>query len=275
MATNAPCGIVKDTSRSTVRWCEPLSNSLVRPCATSMRVGLMSAAVMFTASFTGCGPESGKDTPRDTTPTVSATTDSAPLKASSTDDGRPALLIVGTSLTAGLGVDPESAYPAVLQRKLDSAGVAFRVVNAGFSGETSAGALRRVEWLLRDSVAVVMIETGANDGLRGQDVDSTRATLRAIVRRVKSLQPDATILLAQMESPPNLGERYTAAFRAMFPTVAREEGVILVPFLLDRVAGVPDMNQADGIHPNETGAKIVADNVFRAILPVLRQRIRS
>ena len=114
-----------------------------------------------------------------------------------------------------------------------------------------------------------MIETGANDGLRGQDVDSTRATIRAIVRRVKAVLPDATVLLAQMESPPNLGERYTTAFRAMFPAVAREEGVTLLPFLLDRVAGVTDMNQGDGIHPNEKGSKLVAENVFRALLPVL------
>ena len=179
------------------------------------------------------------------------------------------MLIVGTSLTAGLGLEPESAYPALLQRKLDSAGIAFKVVNAGYSGETSAGALRRIEWLLRDSASIVVIETGANDGLRGQDVDSTRATLRAIVRRVKAVLPDATVLLAQMESPPNLGERYTTAFRAMFPAVAREEGVLLMPFLLDRVAGVADMNQGDGIHPNEKGSKLVAENVFRALLPVL------
>ena len=151
--------------------------------------------------------------------------------------------------------------------------MAFRVVNAGFSGETSAGALRRVDWLLRDSAAVVMIETGANDGLRGQDVDSTRATLRAIVRRVKTVLPAATILLAQMESPPNLGERYTTAFRAMFPAVAKEEGITLVPFLLDRVAGVVNLNQADGIHPNEAGARIVAENVFRAVKPVLERVI--
>lgn len=180
------------------------------------------------------------------------------------------MLIVGTSLTAGLGLDPDSAYPALLQRKLDSAGIALRVVNAGFSGETSAGALRRIEWLLKDTAAVVMIETGANDGLRGQDVDSTRATLKAIVRRVKTALPGATILLAQMESPPNLGERYTTAFRAMFPAVAREEGVVLLPFLLDGVAGVPGLNQQDGIHPNEEGARRVADNVFRSLRQVLK-----
>jgi acyl-CoA thioesterase-1 len=233
-----------------------------------MRILWRTIAVgVTTLAWSGCAAEPAKDTPRDTVVPATASTVS-----SSVPDKRPELLIVGTSLTAGLGLDPESAYPAILQQKLDSAGVAFRVVNAGFSGETSAGALRRIEWLLRDSAEVVMIETGANDGLRGQDVDSTRATLRAIVRRVKAVLPGATILLAQMESPPNLGERYTTAFRAMFPAVAREEGAILVPFLLDGVAGITAMNQPDGIHPNETGAKIVADNVFRAILPVLQRR---
>lgn len=230
----------------------------------------MLAALIAMASGAGCGSESEKDTPRDGAAAVAASpTDTASVVA----DDRPAFLIVGTSLTAGLGLRPESAYPAILQRKLDSAGLAFRVVNAGYSGETSAGALRRIEWLLRDSARVVMIETGANDGLRGQDVDSTRATLRAIVRRVKAALPGSTILLAQMESPPNLGERYTTAFRGMFPAVAREEGVTLVPFLLDGVAGVPSMNQGDGIHPNEAGAKIVAENVFRAIRPVLDRLI--
>lgn len=180
------------------------------------------------------------------------------------------MLIVGTSLTEGLGLDPDSAYPAVLQRKLDSAGIAFRVVNGGLSGETSAGALRRIDWLLRDSARVVVIETGANDGLRAQLIDSTQANLRAIVRRVKATLPGVTVLLAQMESPPNLGPDYTTRFRAMYPTVAREEGVILMPFLLDGVAGIPALNQGDGIHPNEEGARIVAENVFRAVAPVLR-----
>ena len=229
------------------------------------------AVLVATASMSACRAEPGKDTPGDTSPVAAAPAPGGPASASASDS-RQKLLIVGTSLTAGLGLEPESAYPALLQRKLDSAGIAFRVVNAGYSGETSAGALRRIEWLLRDSASVVMIETGANDGLRGQDVDSTRATLRAIVRRVKAALPDAIILLAQMESPPNLGERYTTAFRAMFPTVAREEGVALLPFLLDRVAGVPEMNQGDGIHPNAAGSRIVADNVFRALAPLLKRR---
>jgi acyl-CoA thioesterase-1 len=178
--------------------------------------------------------------------------------------------MVGTSLTAGMGLDPDDAYPTLLQRKVDSAGMAVRIAGAGLSGETSAGALRRIGWLLTQKPRWVFIETGANDGLRGLDVDSTLANLRAIVRAVKAEVPEATILLAQMESPPNLGEQYTTRFRAMFPTVAREEGAILVPFLLDGVAGVPAMNQSDGIHPNEEGARRVAENVWRSLEPVLR-----
>ena len=179
--------------------------------------------------------------------------------------------MVGTSLTAGLGLDPDDAYPALLQEKADSAGLRARIVNAGLSGETSAGALRRLEWLLTDTPSAVFIETGANDGLRGLNVDSTRENLRAIVRRVKLAAPGVRILLAQMESPPNLGERYTSAFRAMFQSVAREEGVTLVPFLLDGVAGVAQFNQGDGIHPNEDGARLVAENVWPYMEPVLRE----
>ena len=179
--------------------------------------------------------------------------------------------MVGTSLTAGLGLDPEDAYPALLQRKADSLGLDYEFVNAGLSGETSAGALRRVDWLLRGRADVVVIETGANDGLRGLDVDSTRANLRAIIGKVKAARPDARILLAQMEAPPNLGAKYTTSFRAMFQEVAREEGVTLLPFLLEGVAGNTALNQQDGIHPNEEGEQIVADNVWQALFPVLRQ----
>ena len=144
--------------------------------------------------------------------------------AAAAADARPAVLLVGTSLTAGLGLDPGQAYPAVLQRMADSAGVDVEMVNAGSSGETSAGALRRVDWLLDRHAArtsVVVIETGANDGLRALDPDSTRRNLVSIVRAVKQRLPDAHVMLVQMEAPPNLGERYTQRFRAMFPEVAR------------------------------------------------------
>lgn len=204
-------------------------------------------------------------------PLDSSRRDLAPA-APSTEDARPTLLIVGTSLTAGLGLDPAQAYPALLQRMADSAGVAIRVVNAGLSGETSAGALRRIDWLLQKPADAIMIETGANDGLRGLDVDSTRENLRSILARARQARPDAPLFLAQMEAPPNLGPAYTTRFRAMYPEVAREFKATLIPFLLDGVAGVPSMNQRDGIHPNEEGSRIVAGNVWQTLAPALARR---
>ena len=186
-------------------------------------------------------------------------------------DARKTVLMVGTSLTAGLGLDPEEAYPALLQRKADSLGLHVQIVNAGLSGETSAGALRRIDWLMRGPADVVVIETGANDGLRGLNVDSTRANLRAIITKVKAARPSARILLAQMEAPPNLGAKYTAAFSAMYQDVAKEAQVSVMPFLLRGVAGVTSLNQGDGIHPNERGEQIVANNVWAALEPVLRE----
>ncbi|MBK8249746.1 MAG: arylesterase [Gemmatimonadetes bacterium] len=180
------------------------------------------------------------------------------------------VLLVGTSLTAGYGLDnPDDAYPSVLQRMADSAGYSIAIQNAGLSGETSAGALRRIDWLLRDDFTAVVIETGANDGLRGLDVDSTRANLKAIVRRVKSELPNARVALVQMEAPPNLGARYTTAFRESFGEVAREEGITLFPFLLDGVGGVAGLNQRDGIHPNVEGAQRVARNLWPALEALL------
>lgn len=199
-------------------------------------------------------------------------TPGVPAASSAGTAGRRTLVFVGTSLTAGLGLDPDDAYPALVQRMVDSAGLAWEVVNAGLSGETSAGALRRIDWLLSGPGDVVVVETGANDGLRGVEVDSTRANIAEMLRRIRQAKPTAQILLVQMEAPPNMGPTYTRAFRAMYPALAREAGVPLIPFLLDGVAGVDTLNQADGIHPNETGAKIVAGNVWRALEPVLRGR---
>ena len=181
------------------------------------------------------------------------------------------MVFLGTSLTAGLGLDPDSAFPARIQRKADSAGLVVRVVNAGVSGETSAGALRRIDWVLREPADLVVVETGANDGLRALRVDSTRANLEAIVRRIKAALPAARVVLVQMEAPPNLGPRYTADFHAMFPAVAQAAGATLAPFLLTDVAGVTGLNQEDGIHPNDKGERRVADNVWRTLAPVLRE----
>jgi acyl-CoA thioesterase-1 len=184
------------------------------------------------------------------------------------DDHRPVILFLGTSLTAGLGVDPDSAYPALIQRKLDSAGIALHAVNAGVSGETSAGALRRFPTLPADSVRILVIETGANDGMRGLVPDSTRSNIDSIIRLARAHDPAITIVVAQMETPPNMGPRYTADFRRIYPEIARTRRVVLMPFLLDGVGGVDSLNQDDGIHPTVAGHRVVAANVWRTVGPL-------
>lgn len=181
---------------------------------------------------------------------------------------RARVLFLGTSLTAGLGVDPDSAYPAVLQRLARADSLDIDVINGGLSGETSAGALRRAEWLLSQRVAVLVIETGANDGLRGLDPDTTAANITALIAKARASQPAAAIVLVQMEAPPNLGPAYTRRFHSVFAQVAKATGVRLLPFLLDGVGGKPELNQDDGIHPNPEGARRVAANVFKSLRPV-------
>lgn len=180
------------------------------------------------------------------------------------------VLMLGTSLTAGLGLPPENAYPSRIQARIDSAGLPFRVVNAGVSGETSAGALRRLEWLMRQEFDVLLLETGANDMLRGMDLDSTRANVQAIIDRIRAERPGVEIVLAGMLAPPNLGREYASQFRDLYRDIASDNDVVLIPFLLDGVGGVPEMNQGDGIHPNEEGAERVATNVWQVLEPVLR-----
>jgi acyl-CoA thioesterase-1 len=188
---------------------------------------------------------------------------------------RRSILFAGTSITAGLGLEPDSAYPQLIDRKLDSLRMPYDAVNAGVSGETSAGLLRRIDWLLREPFDVIVVETGANDGLRGAPVAAVRANIQQIVDRIKSSRPDAAIVLVQMEALPNLGERYTAEFRAMFPDLARRNGLILLPFLLEGVAGHRELNQPDGIHPNMVGERIVAENVWRSLRPILERRLQE
>lgn len=182
----------------------------------------------------------------------------------------PRVVCLGTSLTAGFGLDdPDQAWPALVQAKIDAMGLRYKVVNAGVSGETSAGALRRMDWLLKEKAAVLVVETGANDGLRGQDPVATRANVQAILERARKQSPPPKVVLAGMMAPPNLGASYTQAFRTLFPELAKANGAALVPFLLDGVAGVPRLNQADGIHPNPEGHRIVAENVWRVLNPLL------
>jgi acyl-CoA thioesterase-1 len=220
------------------------------------------AAVAALVALLACGrerngaalPMAGKTT-ADTAPAASA--------------GAPVIMFVGTSLTAGLGVEPAEAWPALIQQKIDSAGFHYRVVNAGVSGETSAGALRRIDWLLRDPVAVLVLETGANDGLRGQDPDSIRGTIQAIIDRVHTAQPDARILLVGMNAMPNLGAGYVSRFQAIYPAIASANKLPLVPALLAGVGGVDSLNQPDGIHPTPAGHRRLATNVWQVLLPLL------
>jgi acyl-CoA thioesterase-1 len=202
---------------------------------------------------------------------ASRATPPAPDSSHAAAAGDPVVLFLGTSLTAGLGLSESQAYPALIQRKVDSAGFRLRVINAGVSGETSAGGLRRLDWLLEQPVAVLVLELGANDALRGQDLDATRKNLQEIIDRTRAAHPQAAIVIAGMQAPPNLGSRYTTAFRDIFPGLARRNGAALIPFLLEGVAGVPDLNQADGIHPTAAGDSMVAANVWKVLEPVLRE----
>ena len=184
---------------------------------------------------------------------------------------RPAVLFLGTSLTAGYGIDPGQAFPALIQRKIDAAGLGYRVINAGVSGETSAGALRRVDWLLQQPVSVLVVETGANDGLRGLSPDSLRSNIRAILERARQLQPSAKLVLIGMRIPPNYGGVYTRQFEGIYPELARASGATLVPFLLEGVGGVAALNQPDGVHPTAEGQRRMAETVWRYLEPILRK----
>lgn len=184
------------------------------------------------------------------------------------------ILFFGDSITAGYGLQESEAYPTFVQEKIDSLGWDFETVNAGLSGETSAGGLRRVDWMLRQNFDVFILELGGNDGLRGIDLQSTKNNLRGIIEKVREQKPDARILLAGMQVPPNLGPDYTDEFKRMYPELAKEKNVTLIPFLLKGVGGNPELNQADGIHPTVEGHKILAENVWQVLKPIL-QEIRT
>lgn len=180
------------------------------------------------------------------------------------------ILFFGDSLTAGLGLaSPGQAYPALIRKKIAAAGLPWRVVNAGLSGETTAGGLRRLDWVLREPVAVFVLALGGNDGLRGLPPAATRANLQAIIDRTRARDPGVRIILAGMEMPRNLGPDYTRAFAAIYPELAAKNHLALIPFLLAGVGGRPELNQADGIHPTAAGHAIVAENVWKVLKPLL------
>jgi acyl-CoA thioesterase-1 len=194
----------------------------------------------------------------------------AGLRAADATPG--AVMFFGDSLTAGLGLDdPTLAYPGLLAQRIAAEGLPFTVVNAGLSGETTAAGVRRLDWVMRQPVAVFVLALGGNDGLRGIPVAETEKNLQAIIDVVRAKSPDTRIILAGMEAPPNMGPDFTSAFRAIFPRIAEANGVPLIPFLLEGVGGEKDLNQRDGIHPTFEGQRILADNVWAVLAPVLRQ----
>jgi acyl-CoA thioesterase-1 len=183
------------------------------------------------------------------------------------EDARPIIVALGNSLTAGNGVDDTQSYPSKLQRRLDAAGYKYRVINAGISGETSAQGLDRVEPVIALHPTIVIVELGANDGLRGLPIETTRRNIAAVVSRCQSA--GAKVILAGMEMPPNYGPQYTGAFRNVFRNVASEYHAALVPFFLEGVGGHPELNQDDGIHPTAEGYDIVVENVWKVLKPLL------
>jgi acyl-CoA thioesterase-1 len=186
------------------------------------------------------------------------------------DEDRPRIVAFGDSLTAGLGVGAEQAYPAQLQRRLDEQSLRYRVVNAGVSGDTTAGGLRRVDWVLKSRPDFVILELGANDGLRGLKLEETKANLERIIRRCQ--KASVTVILAGMKLPPNYGREYTKGFEAIYPALAKQHRLTLIPFFLDGVAGSTSLNQADGIHPTSEGYRIIADKVLEIVKPLLKGR---
>lgn len=179
------------------------------------------------------------------------------------------VLVLGDSLTAGYGLGKEFAYPSILQEKVDAAGLKVKFINAGVSGDTTAGGVRRVDWMLREPVDILLLALGANDGLRGVSVASSSANLQTIIDKTKAKNPKMRLLIAGMKVPPNMGGEYGQAFEAMFQTLAENNQAELVPFLLEGVGGRPELNLEDGIHPTKDGHRILAENVWRILAPML------
>ncbi len=195
------------------------------------------------------------------------------LLAATPAQAKPVIVALGDSITSGLGVAADEAYPARLEVLLRREGYAYRVVNAGVSGDTTAGGLRRVDWVLRAEPEIVIVALGANDGLRGQSPRATRANLEAIATRLTAA--GARVLLAGMRLPPNYGEEFTREFEAVFPAVARSARTALMPFLLEGVAADPRLNQPDGIHPNAAGHRVIADRLWPYLVPLVKKTSRG
>ena len=229
---------------------------LVSVCAAA----LVLSAACGSRQATGEAEQAGTSRP-EAPPAASA---AAPAQAA------PRIVVLGDSLTAGLGLGPDQAYPALLQQRVNDAGLTYQVVNAGVSGDTSAGGLSRLDWALEGDVRVLVVALGGNDALRGLPVAELRGNLSEIIERAVARK--IAVVLTGMEAPPNFGHQYTVEFRQVYADLAKRHGVALLPFLLDGVAGIETLNQRDGIHPTAEGARRVADNVWAVLRPLLEGR---
>lgn len=230
-----------------------------------MRVSL--CGIALAAMCAACGSPAAKSAPPAPPPSTVATEAPAPRAA------RPKIVMLGDSLTAGLGLTPGQAYPALIQERLNREGRGYDVVNAGVSGDTSAGGLSRFDWALQGDVRVLVVALGGNDALRGLPPEQLKRNLAEIITRAQARH--ITVILAGMEAPPNYGRDYAVSFHRVYPALAREYHVALIPFLLQGVAGDPKLNQPDGIHPTAAGARIVAENVWAALEPAVQANAAS
>jgi acyl-CoA thioesterase I len=228
-------------------------------------IGLL-IALLLTGMLAGCAQQ--QDSANNDAGTEGETASRPP--AGEAEPQRTAnIVFFGNSLTAGYMLEPAEAFPALIQQKIDSLGLPYKTVNAGLSGETTAGGVNRVDWILRQPVDIFVLELGANDGLRGIDPQETRRNLLTIIEKVRTRYPDAQVLLLGMQVPPSMGGQYARAFSTVFPEVAREADVPLVPFLLEGIGGVARLNLPDGIHPTAEGHKIMAETVWQGLQPLL------
>ena len=234
-------------------------------------------ALVVVVSAAGCGPHAdGRDDARTSPPPASPRTtpsSDAPPPRIEPARARPRIVFLGDSLTAGLGLAMSESYPSLVQKRLDAAGLDFEVVNAGVSGDTSAGGLARLDWALDGDVRILVVALGGNDALRALPADELRRNLGTIIERAQTR--GITVLLAGMEAPPNFGRDYIVSFHNVYPALAKQYHVAFVPFLLQGVAGLDTLNQRDGIHPTAEGARILADNVWTVLKPVAESRRHS
>lgn len=218
--------------------------------------------ILLSIVLASCGNNQNKETLQEKPTEAAPVATEVPVKEKN-------ILFFGTSLTAGYGLEQGEAYPELLQKKLDSLKLPYKAINGGLSGETSAAGKNRIDWLLKQPIAVFVLELGANDGLRGIAVNETTANLQIIIDKVKKKYPQAKMILTGMEVPPNMGAKYASDFRNMFKALAAKNEMVFLPFLLEGVAGIPKLNQNDGIHPTADGQKILAENVWTKLKGVL------